>query len=100
MSGVKSYMQWRDLSYKVTLDSGKEKQLLNKTFGYVRPGIMCALMGASGAGNNHNTNTVWPLHHTLTMESIAYHSPAAVLLSVLSRQVYTARRAGRQKDLW
>ena len=56
VSGVKSYMQWRDLSYTVTLDNGKQRQLLNKTFGYVRPGIMCALMGASGAGNNHNTH--------------------------------------------
>ena len=52
VSGVKSYMQWRDLSYTVTLESGKQRQLLNKTFGYVQPGIMCALMGASGAGKS------------------------------------------------
>ena len=52
VSGVKSYMQWKDLSYTVTLESGKQRRLLNKTFGYVRPGIMCALMGASGAGKS------------------------------------------------
>ena len=52
VSGVKSYMQWRDLSYTVTLDNGQQRKLLNKTFGYVRPGIMCALMGASGAGKS------------------------------------------------
>ena len=52
VSGVKSYLQWKDLSYVVTLDNGKQRTLLNKTFGYVRPGIMCALMGASGAGKS------------------------------------------------
>ena len=52
VSGVKSYMQWKDLSYTVTLDNGKQRRLLHKTFGYVRPGIMCALMGASGAGKS------------------------------------------------
>ena len=61
VSGVKSYMQWRDLSYVVTLESGKQRTLLSKAFGYFRPGYMCALMGASGAGNpaEHNNLTCW-----------------------------------------
>ena len=52
VSGNKSYLQWKDLSYTVTLDNGTERRLLHKAFGYVRPGIMCALMGASGAGKS------------------------------------------------
>ena len=52
VSGNKSYLQWKDLSYTVTLDNGTQRRLLHKTFGYVRPGKMCALMGASGAGKS------------------------------------------------
>ena len=52
VSGSRGFIQWKDLSYTVTLDSGKERQLLKKCFGYVRPGVMCALMGASGAGKS------------------------------------------------
>ena len=40
---------FRDLSYFVGSGS-QEKQLLNKVSGYVKPGQLTALMGASGAG--------------------------------------------------
>jgi ABC-type multidrug transport system ATPase subunit len=30
--------------------NGEKKQLLNKVFGFVKPGSLVALMGASGAG--------------------------------------------------
>ena len=43
-------LEFRDLSYFVTLPNGQEKQLLNGTFGYARPGRLVALIGKSGAG--------------------------------------------------
>ena len=44
-----STFTWHDLDYFVKSE-GSQKQLLNKIFGYVRPGNLTALMGASGAG--------------------------------------------------
>lgn len=40
---------WHDLDYFVKA-GGSQKQLLNHIFGYVQPGNLTALMGASGAG--------------------------------------------------
>ncbi|KAH6845782.1 ABC-2 type transporter-domain-containing protein [Chaetomium sp. MPI-CAGE-AT-0009] len=40
---------WHDLDYFVKYQ-GRQKQLLDKVFGYVRPGNLVALMGCSGAG--------------------------------------------------
>ncbi|KIJ54162.1 hypothetical protein M422DRAFT_25123 [Sphaerobolus stellatus SS14] len=40
---------WEDLTYDVPV-SGGQKRLLQNVFGYVKPGSMTALMGASGAG--------------------------------------------------
>ncbi|KAG8704963.1 hypothetical protein FRC08_001922 [Ceratobasidium sp. 394] len=40
---------WENLDYTVPVPSG-QRQLLNKVFGYVKPGTLTALMGASGAG--------------------------------------------------
>jgi len=45
----KASLTWEDLCYDVPVPSG-QLRLLNNVFGYVRPGQLTALMGASGAG--------------------------------------------------
>ena len=44
-----SIFTWRDVEYTVPYLGG-ERKLLNKVNGYAKPGVMVALMGASGAG--------------------------------------------------
>ncbi|KAG5983012.1 hypothetical protein E4U55_000964 [Claviceps digitariae] len=44
-----SILTWENLCYDVPVESGT-RRLLNNIFGYVRPGELTALMGASGAG--------------------------------------------------
>ncbi|KAJ9214471.1 hypothetical protein DTO166G4_3875 [Paecilomyces variotii] len=44
-----STFTWKDLDYYVQYH-GEQKQLLNKIFGFVKPGNLVALMGSSGAG--------------------------------------------------
>ncbi|KAF5670571.1 ABC transporter [Fusarium heterosporum] len=44
-----SVLTWENLNYKVPVPGG-ERLLLDNVFGYVRPGELTALMGASGAG--------------------------------------------------
>jgi hypothetical protein len=44
-----STFTWKDLDYHVPFH-GESKQLVNKVFGFVQPGNLVALMGASGAG--------------------------------------------------
>jgi ATP-binding cassette subfamily G (WHITE) protein 2 (SNQ2) len=45
----KAVLTWEDLCYDVPVPSG-QLRLLNNIFGYVKPGQLTALMGASGAG--------------------------------------------------
>jgi len=45
----KSVLTWEGLNYDVPVQGGT-KRLLNDVYGYVRPGELTALMGASGAG--------------------------------------------------
>jgi ABC-type multidrug transport system ATPase subunit/ABC-type multidrug transport system permease subunit len=45
----KSVLTWENLCYDVPVPSGT-RRLLNSVFGYVEPGKLTALMGASGAG--------------------------------------------------
>jgi ATP-binding cassette subfamily G (WHITE) protein 2 (SNQ2) len=45
----KAILTWEDLKYDVPIPSG-ELRLLNNIYGYVKPGQLTALMGASGAG--------------------------------------------------
>ncbi|POS84022.1 hypothetical protein EPUL_005262, partial [Erysiphe pulchra] len=45
----KAILTWEDLCYDVPTPSGKLR-LLNNIYGYVQPGSLTALMGASGAG--------------------------------------------------
>ncbi|KAJ5152564.1 uncharacterized protein N7482_009042 [Penicillium canariense] len=49
ISSKQSIFTWHDLDYHVPFN-GEKKQLLNKVFGFVKPGSLVALMGASGAG--------------------------------------------------
>lgn len=44
-----SVFTWEDVCYEVPVPSGT-RQLLNHVYGYVQPGKLTALMGASGAG--------------------------------------------------
>lgn len=44
-----SILTWEELNYDVPTPAGT-RRLLNNVFGYVRPGELTALMGASGAG--------------------------------------------------
>jgi ATP-binding cassette subfamily G (WHITE) protein 2 (SNQ2) len=48
---------FKDVSYYVQVD-GDEKQLLNGVSGYVKPGQLTALMGASGAGKTTLLDTI------------------------------------------
>ncbi|KAJ6023722.1 hypothetical protein N7540_004519 [Penicillium herquei] len=48
-SRKQSTFTWNNLDYHVPFH-GEKKQLLNKVFGFVKPGSLVALMGASGAG--------------------------------------------------
>lgn len=45
----KSVFTWENVCYEVPVPSGT-RQLLNSVYGYVQPGKLTALMGASGAG--------------------------------------------------
>jgi ATP-binding cassette, subfamily G (WHITE), member 2, SNQ2 len=45
----KAILTWENLTYDVPTPAG-QLRLLNQVFGYVRPGELTALMGASGAG--------------------------------------------------
>lgn len=48
---------WQNVQYKIPTDKG-ERILLNNVQGYVRPGRLTALMGASGAGKTTLLNTL------------------------------------------
>lgn len=46
----KAVLTWEGLNYDVPVPHGGNLRLLNDIYGYVRPGELTALMGASGAG--------------------------------------------------
>lgn len=43
-------LTWEDLSYDVPIKGGPNRRLLSSVYGYLEPGKLTALMGASGAG--------------------------------------------------
>lgn len=53
----KSIFTWENVQYEVPYQGGTRK-LLNGVNGYVKPGLMIALMGASGAGKTTLLNTL------------------------------------------
>lgn len=57
IAGGESVFTWENLEYEVPYQGGTRK-LLNKVNGYVKPGVMIALMGASGAGKTTLLNTL------------------------------------------
>ena len=57
VSGSNRVFTWTDVEYSVPYQGGQRK-LLNKISGYVKPGIMVALMGASGAGKTTLLNSL------------------------------------------
>ena len=70
MSGTKGYMQWKDVSYTVTLDDGTQKTLLNQTFGYVRPGVM-----VNHFMPHHSTRRAAPVGDHLSAHSSSHGLP-------------------------
>lgn len=52
-----SVFTWENVEYDVPYEGGRRK-LLNGVNGYVKPGLMIALMGASGAGKTTLLNTL------------------------------------------
>ena len=52
-----SIFSWSDITYTVPVPGG-QRTLLNNISGYAKPGVMVALMGASGAGKTTLLNTL------------------------------------------
>jgi ABC-type glutathione transport system ATPase component len=56
--GHGAFMSWENLSYAVDVKKGKQVEqltLLDGINGFVRPGMLMALMGPSGAGKVFNS---------------------------------------------
>ncbi|PWN32591.1 uncharacterized protein FA14DRAFT_161962 [Meira miltonrushii] len=49
---------WTDICYDINVAGGKSKRLLNNVSGYVAPGKLTALMGATGAGKTTLLNVL------------------------------------------
>ncbi|KAI1820399.1 ABC-2 type transporter-domain-containing protein [Xylaria intraflava] len=61
-SSSDSIFTWRDVEYTVPYNGGQRK-LLNKVSGYVKPGLLVALVGASGAGKTTLLHTLAQRQH-------------------------------------
>ncbi|KAK4498394.1 hypothetical protein PRZ48_011052 [Zasmidium cellare] len=45
-----SVFSWKDVCYDIKVAGGKERRILDQVDGWVKPGVLTALMGVSGAG--------------------------------------------------
>jgi ATP-binding cassette subfamily G (WHITE) protein 2 (SNQ2) len=61
ISGSESVFTWTDIEYSVPTPAGPKK-LLNHVNGYVKPGVLVALMGVSGAGKTTLLNSLSQRH--------------------------------------
>ncbi|ODQ80831.1 hypothetical protein BABINDRAFT_161036 [Babjeviella inositovora NRRL Y-12698] len=57
LSGSSNIFHWRDLTYQVKIKT-ENRVILNNISGWVKPGQLTALMGASGAGKTTLLNTL------------------------------------------
>jgi ATP-binding cassette, subfamily G (WHITE), member 2, SNQ2 len=78
-----SVFTWENVEYTVPYLGGQRK-LLNKVNGYVEPGTMIALMGASGAGKTTLLNTLAQRQTTGVIGGDMVSPPISTILSVLS----------------
>ncbi|EGC32253.1 hypothetical protein DICPUDRAFT_155800 [Dictyostelium purpureum] len=81
------YMQWKDLVYEVDGKKDGKKQrlrLLNEINGYVKPGMLLALMGPSGAGKS-------TLLDVLANRKTGGHTKGEILINGQKRDKYFTR---------
>ena len=50
-------LEFYKLNYSVDVKGGKQRRLLHNVYGYCTPGMMVALMGATGAGKVYTEST-------------------------------------------
>ncbi|KAM9966535.1 hypothetical protein ACTFIR_006755 [Dictyostelium discoideum] len=81
------YMQWKDLVYEVDVKKDGKNQrlrLLNEINGYVKPGMLLALMGPSGAGKS-------TLLDVLANRKTGGHTKGQILINGQERTKYFTR---------
>ncbi|EGC32249.1 ABC transporter G family protein [Dictyostelium purpureum] len=89
------YMQWKDLIYEVDIKKDGKKQrlrLLNEINGYVKPGMLLALMGPSGAGKS-------TLLDVLANRKTGGHTKGEILINGQKRDKYFTRLNGYVEQL-
>eukprot|EP01132_Coremiostelium_polycephalum_P000971 gene971-1236_t len=89
------YMQWKNLIYEVTIKKDGKKQrlrLLNEINGYVKPGMLLALMGPSGAGKS-------TLLDVLANRKTGGHTYGEILINGAPRTRYFTRTSAYVEQL-
>ncbi|GAM18188.1 hypothetical protein SAMD00019534_013630 [Acytostelium subglobosum LB1] len=89
------YMQWKDLVYEVDVKKDGKRQrlrLLNEINGYVKPGMLLALMGPSGAGKS-------TLLDVLANRKTGGHTKGEILINGAPRTKYFTRTSAYVEQL-